>query len=124
MKRYRYILAKCEPSEPICNYRLVSSAYIASVAREPGRVYVRVWIPDDMKLVKHSSDIYSTTDDTRTIEELGYDLIMTQWTNRRKVVCYAWGLPLMDIEKASQEELRKYINSRFADRSAVLKEVK
>lgn len=118
MKRYRYILAKCEPSDPICNYRLVSSAYIASVAREPGRVYIRVWIPDDMKLHKAACDIYSTTDDTRTIKELGYDLIMTQWTNRRRVIPKD-----VDIEKLGQEELRKYINSRFADRSVVLREV-
>lgn len=118
MKRYRYILAKCDPSEPIWKYRLVSSAYIGSVAREPGRVYIRVWIPDDTKLKRSIEGRWSTTNDERTIEELGYDLIMTTWTNRRRVISKD-----ADIEKLTKEEQRKYFASMFGSREGRLREV-
>jgi hypothetical protein len=119
MKRYRYILANCKISDSIAQYRLVSSAYIGTVAREPGRVYIRVWIPDDMKLVKHSSDIYSTTDDARTIKELGYDLVMTQWTGKRKVISIG-----ADLGSLADEQRRLYLKHSFGDRERIVKEAK
>jgi hypothetical protein len=74
--RYRYIwnggvLGKDKISE----YRLISNTVQAS------NVVIRVNIPDDLKLTKWSCDSYSTTDDERTLDELGYDILVWK-TNR------------------------------------------
>lgn len=72
MARVRYILNGCvKPYDKICNYRLISANNISS-----HNSAIRVNIPDDMTLEKLSCDCYSTTDDTRTIAELGYDVIV------------------------------------------------
>ena len=70
----RYITAKCSPNDPICNFRLISHRIVGQCCKGPGMTCVRVRIPDDLVLEKCSCDDYSTTDDTRTIEELGYEV--------------------------------------------------
>lgn len=117
MRRYRYILSECKPSDSVNRFRLVSSAYIGALAREPGRVYVRVWIPDNMKLYKKPNAVYSTTNDSRSIKELGYDLIMTQWTGKRKVVPKG-----VDLAALAEWQRRLYFSSAFGDRESIVKE--
>ena len=85
--RYRYITnGMCSPAEPICNFRLVSHKEIRTIAKEPGRTYYRVNIPYDLSLIKYECDKYSTTDDKRTIGELGYDIVLTMSDGSRKIL--------------------------------------
>lgn len=69
--RVRYILSGgVKPTDPINRYRL-----IAANSLDPeygGMTAIRVTLPDDLELTKYSCDPYSTTDDPRTLEELGY----------------------------------------------------
>lgn len=44
---------------------------------------LRVQIPDDLVLEKWSCDSYSTTRDERTLDELGYDVMV--WNGNRWV---------------------------------------
>lgn len=72
--KYRYIgNGHCKQTDPISNYRLVGACKLHTFLASS---YVRVKIPDDMVLEKWSCDEYSTTDDTRTIQELGYDIVV------------------------------------------------
>lgn len=84
--RYRYIKASCTPTDKICKFRLLSHRIINTLTHYPGDKIFRVYIPDDLKLEKYSCDIYATTEDTRTIEELGYDIIITMWNGKQKIV--------------------------------------
>lgn len=102
MKRYRYITAKCSLKDPICHFRLVSSRYIGKICREPGRIYYRILIPNDMVLKKFDCDEYSTTDDTRKIGDLIYDQVVTMWNGKRKVVPYG-----VDAEEFAEEQNKK-----------------
>jgi len=86
-KRYRYILCGIvKEKDPISNYRLIGANLIA----EHDSV-IRVNIPDDMKLEKWSCDCYSTTRDARTIETLGYDVLINfngKWKIRNDLKVY------------------------------------
>lgn len=75
-QKYRYILnGLVSPKSRICDYRLIAGNQLGE---GDGRnsAAIRVCIPDDMKLEKWSCDDYSTTEDERTIEELGYDVVV------------------------------------------------
>ncbi|MFQ1027656.1 hypothetical protein JDW21_19205 [Bacillus subtilis] len=75
MKRYRYILNGCVLGEDkISDYRLIAGNNIKPSYN--GEVAIRVNIPDDLELTKYSRDPYSTTHDKRTIDELGYDVLI------------------------------------------------
>lgn len=66
---YRYITCGAvNPSDKISKFRLVCNRQIKDDA-------IRVRLPDDLILEKYNCDNYSTTDDSRTLEELGYDII-------------------------------------------------
>ena len=67
--RHRYIFCgTAKGTDKICDYRLLSSCTKYSCGS-----FIRVNIPDDMKLDTFPYDGYSTTDDQRTLDELGYD---------------------------------------------------
>lgn len=67
--RHRYIFCGLvHPTDPISNFRLITSITKYSM----GGV-IRVNIPDDLQIHHFPYDGYSTTDDKRTLEELGYD---------------------------------------------------
>ena len=69
---YRYITCGIvNPDDPINIYRLIAGNKIADSGD-----CIRVRIPDDMKLTKWSCDSYSGTTDTRTLNELGYDVLV------------------------------------------------
>lgn len=73
-KRYRYIgNGYCKPTDLICDYRLIGGCKLHTLVLAD---YIRVNIPDDLVLEKSACDEYSTTEDTRTIEELGYDVMV------------------------------------------------
>lgn len=79
-KRYRYITNGVVIGEhKICGYRLIASTNMRS---EYKRVAIRVNIPSDLVLEKWSCDPYSTTDDERTLDELGYDVMI--WNIKKK----------------------------------------
>lgn len=105
--RYRYITnGRCKPTDPICDFRLISHREIGKKTRIAGETLYRVCIPDDLHLEKYSCDSYSTTNDKRTIEELGYDIVMTMWDGKRKV------LPKdADVEAISTEQFGKWRKS-------------
>lgn len=66
--RHRYIFCGVVWNHPeICNYRLISKPTYSH------GTFIRVNIPDDLKLNHYSGDSYSTTRDKRTIHELGCD---------------------------------------------------
>lgn len=70
--RTRYILnGGAKATDKICDYGLIGAVNIKSFCSA-----LRVNIPDDLELEKWSCDDYSTTSDTRTIGELGYDVMV------------------------------------------------
>lgn len=75
MKKYRYILNPYVlGTDKICEYRLIARNNIKSVYN--GESIIKVNIPDDLILEKSRWDSYSTTEDKRIIEELGYDILI------------------------------------------------
>lgn len=66
--KHRYILCGVVWENPeICNYRLISKPTYSLGS------FVRVNIPNDLSLSYYTGDGYSTTDDKRTVHELGCD---------------------------------------------------
>ena len=81
MKRYRYILNGLVSGEDkISRFRLIAGNNIKS--KYDGAFAIRVNIPDDLQLTKYSCDPYSKTDDPRTINELGYDVLI--WYEKQR----------------------------------------
>ena len=81
MKKYRYVLNGVALGEnKISNFRLISGNSIKP--SYDGEVALRVSIPSDLELIKYSCDPYSTTNDERTLNELGYDIVI--WNKRTK----------------------------------------
>lgn len=75
-KRYRYITCGLvNPDDHISNYRLVGANQISG---DNGTRFqaIRFEVPSDMVLEKWSCDNYSTTKDTRTLNMLGYDILV------------------------------------------------
>jgi len=80
-KRYRYILNGVVLGEhKISDFRLIGGNNIKP--SYDGASAIRVVIPNDLELTKWSCDSYSTTDDKRTIDELGYDVLI--WYKKEK----------------------------------------
>lgn len=93
-KRYRYIccgIAKC--SDKICNFRLIGGNQLQNSFS-----VLRVQIPNDMKLIKYSCDNYSTTEDKRTLEELGCD-VMSRFNGKFVIRNDLKHLRLCDIDE-------------------------
>lgn len=73
LKKYRYISCGiAKPTDKISDFRLIGRSQLFPEER----VVIRVIIPDDLKLSKYSCDNYSTTEDSRTLEELGCDIMV------------------------------------------------
>ncbi|MBQ8482851.1 MAG: hypothetical protein IJ504_00940 [Bacteroidales bacterium] len=74
--RHRYITnGTAQGSKQINCYRLISK-------NKYSNSFIRVNIPDDLVLNTCKGDGYNTTEDTRTLEELGYDcfiLVNGKW---------------------------------------------
>lgn len=71
MKKYRYILSGgVRMGDRVRDYRLIGG-------RNAGHAASMMRIPvDDIELTKYSCDCYSTTRDTRTLRELGAELLI------------------------------------------------
>ncbi|MEC2463390.1 hypothetical protein P9X10_00565 [Bacillus cereus] len=73
--KYRYILNGITlGTDPIGRFRLIAGNNIKP--SYDGYIAIRVNIPENLKLEKWSCDPYSTTEDERTLEELGYDVLI------------------------------------------------
>ena len=73
LKKYRYISCGIAKStDKISDFRLIGGSQLLPEER----VVLRVIIPDDLKFSKYSCDNYSTTEDSRTLEELGCDIMV------------------------------------------------
>lgn len=73
LKKYRYISCGIAKSaDKISDFRLIGGSQLLPEER----VVLRVMVPDDLKLSKYSCDNYSTTEDVRTLEELGCDVMI------------------------------------------------
>lgn len=73
LKKYRYISCGIAKStDKISGFRLIGGSQLLPEER----VVLRVIIPNDLKLSKYSCDNYSTTEDVRTLEELGCDVMI------------------------------------------------
>lgn len=80
-QRYRYILCGVvKGSDKISDYRLIAANNVKPEYHEDSALKVK--IPEDLLLEKWSCDSYSTTDDNRTLDELGYDVVI--WDAKKK----------------------------------------
>jgi len=81
MRRYRYVLNGVALGEDaISDFRLIAANNLKP--SYDGATALRVNIPLDLELTKYSCDPYSTTDDKRTLNELGYDVLI--WHKKEK----------------------------------------
>lgn len=81
MNKYRYITNGIVlGDDKIGDFHLIAGNNIKPSYN--GKVALRVNIPGDLELTKYSCDSYSTTDDQRTLNELGYDILI--WYKKEK----------------------------------------
>lgn len=81
-KRYRYILCGLvKGTDKISDFRLIAANNVKPEYHEDGAI--KVEIPEDMVLEKWSCDPYSTTRDARTLDELGYDVVIWDAYNKK-----------------------------------------
>lgn len=81
-KRYRYVLnGVAMGTDKLSRFRLIAANNIKP--DYDGETALRVNIPDDVKLIKYSCDPYSTTNDPRTLDELGYDVLIWRKEKRK-----------------------------------------
>jgi hypothetical protein len=61
-------------SDSISDFRLIAGNNVKP--SYDGTIALRVNIPADLEMTKYSCDPYSTTNDERTLDELGYDVVV------------------------------------------------
>lgn len=107
MKRYRYILNGIATGDNrISNFRLIAGNNIKPTY--DNKVALRVNIPSDLKIDKDACDSYSTTEDHRTLDELGYDILIWYKKERKwKVHNEFKGTKPCDV-RLSQASYKKY----------------
>ncbi|MCY7865942.1 hypothetical protein MOB78_12695 [Bacillus spizizenii] len=101
-KRYRYITNGLAIGEnKLSDFRLIAANSIKP--SYDGAAALRVNIPSDVELTKYSCDSYSTTEDERTLDELGYDILIWYQDKRKwKVHNEFKGTRLCDISLSRQ----------------------
>ena len=124
--RHRYIFTGlASGDEPIKHFRLISSCTKYSLGS-----FIRVNIPDDLELDHFPGDGYSTTNDMRSLDQLGYDcyfLFKGEWRkfnelkkykpcNWFRVLEYIYGLYHLDgfNHTDSYEEYKKELDDVLA----------
>ena len=109
-KRYRYIsCGTAKNTDNISDFRLIGGNQLKETDGRLASV-IRVQIPSDMVLTKYSCDSYSTTDDIRTLEELGCD-IMVRINNNFVIRNDLKHLQLCDISEELREKEQLYITA-------------
>jgi hypothetical protein len=113
--RTRYIVCGLtEGNVPINRYRLIAGNRLGSKD-----IAIRVRLPSDLVLDKYSCDSYSTTKDIRTLNELGYDVIVRingRWVVRNDLK----GIRPCDIPmKLLHEGLSISSNNGFVKRKTI-----
>ena len=106
--RYRYILPDAkEPYGPISGLTLYPGNKVGPMTN----LLIRVRIPEDIKLTKRSYAYYSVTDDHRTIEELGYDVLVkfdSKWKIQNSLMGKTFYEMIKELKKGGYEELGLY----------------
>lgn len=83
--RYRYILGGIvDIHAPMHHFRLIAGNSIKPDYH--GKTAIRFQLPEDMELTKYSCDSYSTTEDTRTLSQIGYDVLGYHALKKRWIV--------------------------------------
>lgn len=73
--RYRYINKDTAlGTDAVSEHQLISGTKIHT--EKHGAVALRVNLPRDVRLTKEYTEPFSTTTDTRTLDELGYDIMV------------------------------------------------
>lgn len=101
--KYRYITANCKPYDKICDFRMTSHRKLKGLTDYVGKIIYRIHIPEDLHLIKYSCDDYYNTEDQRLIKDFDYDVMVTMWNGKRKIVSKD-----MDIDKFSKEQFKKW----------------
>lgn len=72
-------------NQSISDFRLISSLPdgISDTA-------IRVYIPDDLELYKSNCDPYSVTNDKRTLDDLGYDILILEYIKMKFGIKGEW----------------------------------
>lgn len=82
--KYRYIFCGVvQGSDPISNFRLIGGT---NLRYNSSCSMIRVNIPKNLKLTKYSCDSYSTTSDKRTLDDLGWDVMIWNKNRRRWII--------------------------------------
>lgn len=104
MARYRYIVDDCDPNDSISSYWLRRSAKdAAKLVPGVGEIIYRVHIPEGMVMEwKPRAGLY-ITEDSRTIAELGYDILMNTWNDRQVIL-----KPGADVKWLAKREKRRW----------------
>lgn len=110
--RYRYITnGTAVGTDPIEHFRLIGVA--SKLENYHGAVALRVRIPHGLELTKYSCDSYSTTNDPRTLDELGYDFLVRDQTKNQWVIRNEFkGMRICDV---SLEMSREALNVKKAE---------
>lgn len=110
-KRYRYIsCGTAKNTDKISDFRLISGNQLKQTDGRLSSV-IRVQIPSNMVLTKYSCDSYSTTDNTRTLEELGCD-IMVRINGNFVIRNDLKHLQLCDISEELHKKEQLYITAK------------
>ena len=104
--RYRYITSPtAEKDSPIKGFRLISNVVLSRLDLYTGYTYIRICV-DDVSLTKYSCDDYSTTEDTRTLGELGLKRFGVMFDGSIKEL--PEDMSYEDREKFSQEQIKEW----------------
>lgn len=106
--RYRYILADTPSLKgPISNFKLYPSNKVGPMSN----LLVRVRIPEDMQLTKRSYAYYSIVQDPRTLDDLGYDVLVkfdSKWKVQDEFKGKTFLQMVKELQKVGYEELGMY----------------
>jgi hypothetical protein len=106
--RYRYILADTPSLKgSISNFKLYPGNKLGPMVN----LLVRVHIPEDMELTRRSYAYYSVTKDDRTLEDLGYDVLVkfdSKWKIQNILKGKSFVQMINELKKGGYEELGMY----------------
>ena len=112
-QRQRFIVDECNPNDQICEYWLRRTAKdAAKLVPGVGEIFYRVRIPEDMKMEWKSGAGLYVTEDTRTIAEIGYDILMNTWDGRQVVLKPGANIEWLREREKKRWEFQKAVGKR------------